>query len=90
MRTTYEKAISIRNKASRENGYKDLSEYWIEDFEDPNFEKNFDDLMEEIMPIYQQLHKYVRRKLDSVYEKKYPKNHNSKLIPAHLLGIFIS
>jgi peptidyl-dipeptidase A len=86
MRKTYEKAVAIRNKAARENGYNDLNEYWIENFEDVYFEKNFDALMEEILPIYQQLHKYVRRKLDAVYEKNYPKNHNPKLIPAHILG----
>lgn len=67
-------------------GYKDISENWIEDFEDPNFEQNYTDLYEQIKPLYVQLHAYVRRKLKSFYGKHYPSTHNNSLIPAHLLG----
>ncbi|CAF0741030.1 unnamed protein product [Brachionus calyciflorus] len=86
MRDIYTRTVEIRNKAARENGYKDLSEKWMEDFEDDNFEKNYDDLFEQIRPLYEQLHAYVRRKLKNVYGSKYPPTLNPKLIPAHLLG----
>jgi peptidyl-dipeptidase A len=86
MREIFKKTVDIQNKAAVENGYKDLSEYWIADFEDEHFESNMDKLFEQIKPFYQQLHAYVRRKLNNFYGDKYPANHNPKLIPAHLLG----
>lgn len=90
MRDIYTQTISLRNNAARENGYKDMSERWIEDFEDENFEKNYDSLYEQIKPLYEQLHAYVRRKLRDFYGSNYPQNFNQKLIPAHLLGKFFS
>lgn len=87
MRQTFTQLVDMRNKAARENGYKDLSEKWIEDFEDENFESNYDSLYEQIRPLYEQLHSYVRRKLKNFYGSKYPQNLNPNLIPAHLLGI---
>lgn len=86
MRETFSLLVDIRNKAAKENGYKDLSEKWIEDFEDENFEKNYDSLYKQIQPLYEQLHIYVRRKLKQKYGSKYPKNLNPSLISAHLLG----
>ncbi|RNA19074.1 angiotensin-converting enzyme [Brachionus plicatilis] len=86
MRQTFTQLVDMRNKAARENGYKDLSEKWIEDFEDEHFESNYDSLYEQIRPLYEQLHSYVRRKLKNFYGSKYPQNLNPNLIPAHLLG----
>lgn len=86
MRETFAQLVEIRNKAAKENGYKDLSEKWIEDFEDEHFERTYDSLYEQIRPLYEQLHIYVRRKLRKLYGPKYPENLNPKLIPAHLLG----
>ena len=86
MRSIYAKTVEINNNGARENGYKDLSERWIEDYEDDEFEKKFDDLFNEIKPLYQQLHAYVRRKLNGFYGKHYTSDHDESLIPAHLLG----
>lgn len=88
MRNIFTETVYLLNKDARENGYKDLSERWLEDFEEANFEKTFDDLFNEIKPLYQLLHKYVKRKLDLVYGDKYAATHNSSLIQAHLLGHF--
>lgn len=88
MRSIYSQTVEIQNKGARENNYKDLSERWIEDFEDVNFEQNSADLFAQIKPLYEQLHAYVRRRLSDLYASKYPKNHDPKLIPAHLLGSF--
>ena len=60
----------------------------MEDFEEENFEQIYDDLFEEIRPLYQLLHTYVKNKLDKIYGSKYPANHNYSLIQAHLLGMF--
>ncbi|CAF0958975.1 unnamed protein product [Brachionus calyciflorus] len=78
--------VGLFNKASRESGYKDASEFWIAEYEDPNFEKNYDTWFNEIKPLYVQLHAYVRRKLKKFYGDKYPKNNKPKLIPAQILG----
>ncbi len=82
-KSLFSQSILLQNKMAIENGYGDLSEYWLEDFEEENFENIMDYLYEEIRPVYQQLHAYVRRKLRNFYgTDKVP----SKMIPAHLLG----
>jgi peptidyl-dipeptidase A len=86
MREPFAKTVVINNKAARQNGYKDLSENWLEDYEDEGFESKMDKLFEEIQPLYLELHKYVKRKLDEKYGDKYPLSHDKNLIPAHLLG----
>jgi peptidyl-dipeptidase A len=86
MRHTYTKIVEIQNKGAVFSNYKDLSENWIEDFQDKNFEVMIDGLFNEIKPLYEQIHAYARRKLAGLYGSKYPANHDPKLIPAHLLG----
>ena len=86
MKDLYLQTVELNNKKSRENGFRDLSENWIEDFEDPNFEQNYDSLFFQVKPFYEQLHAYVRRKLKSFYGKHYPSTHDDSLILAHLLG----
>ena len=86
MKKIYAETVRLNNKAARENGYKDLSERWFEDFEEENFESTVDNLFEEIKPFYQNLHAYVKRKLDAHYGSNYNKNHDQNLIQAHLLG----
>jgi peptidyl-dipeptidase A len=86
MRSIYTRIVDIYNRGAVNSNYKDLSERWIEDFEDPDFEAIMDDLFEQIKPLYEQLHAYTRRKLAQLYANKYPTSHNPKLIPAHLLG----
>lgn len=89
MRQIYARTVELNNKAAKENGYKDLSDRWIEDFEDDEFEVKYDELYFKIKPLYEQLHAYVRRKLKGIYGSSYPKDHNPKFIPAHLLGYSI-
>lgn len=86
MRSIYAQTVAIKNQAARDNNYKDLSEYWISDFEDDKFEKKAAKLFKQIKPLYQKIHAYVRDKLESFYGSHYPKTHDPQLIPAHLLG----
>ena len=79
----FKKSVDLENEYASKYGYKDLSESWIADFEVDEFEKVYDQLYNEIKPIYQQLHAYVRRKLRIFYGSDKIK---SKFIPAHLLG----
>jgi peptidyl-dipeptidase A len=88
MRKVFSETVLIQNKAAKENGYNDLSEFWISDFQDENFERNLKNLFDSIKPLYIQLHNFVRKKLTLYYGSKY-KVSNPRLIPAHLLGLFI-
>lgn len=84
MRNLFAKSVEFANSYTfREFGNKDLSEQWIQELETPDFEKVYDNLFEQIKPLYQQLHAYVRRKLREFYGKE---KLNTKYIPAHLLG----
>ena len=88
MRFNFTQTVEINTKGSRENGYSDLGEFWRMDYDVKNLEKIYDQLFHEIRPLYKELHSYVKRKLKQFYGDNYPKNHNPKLIPAHILGNF--
>ena len=65
-------------------GYADKGEQWRAPYEDENFQQELWALLEELQPLYQQLHAYVRGKLQDHYGKdKFP---HSGHIPAHILG----
>jgi hypothetical protein len=49
------------------------------------FESTIDQILKDIMPLYQQLHAYVRGRLCTMYPNKF---HCDSAIPAHLLGTF--
>ena len=86
MRHDFTRIIQIMNKAAKFSGFKDTAEAWMSGFEDTGFEKNLDDLFEnKVMPLYRELHTYVRRKIEKFYGFKDKKH----LIPANLLGIII-
>jgi peptidyl-dipeptidase A len=89
MRSLYTETVTLQNKGARDSNYKDLSERWIEDFEVKNFEEIVDNLYVQIKPLYEQLHAYARRKIDSFYGAHYKSSHNPKLIQAHLLGLIL-
>ena len=85
MRSLFTEKVSLFNKGAKDSGYTDLSQNWIGDFEDADFESKFDALFVQIKPIYEQLHAYVRRRLINFYGENYF-NNGSRFIPAHLLG----
>ena len=65
-------------------GKNDNGELWRESYEDDNFVANVDKMWIKVEPLYRELHTYVKRKLQKIYEKEMDKD--SDLIPAHLLG----
>ena len=87
MRSLFAQKVSLLNKGAKENGYADMSQLWIKEYEDIRFESKFDGLFTKIKPLYKQLHSYVRRQLKEFYGAKYFSN-TTELIPAHLLGKF--
>ncbi|XP_037339303.2 angiotensin-converting enzyme 2 [Pungitius pungitius] len=94
MRPLYEDYVDLKNEAAKLNGFKDYGAYWRYNYEtmeeDARYKYTRDQLMEdvrsvykEIMPLYKELHAYVRAKLVNVY----PGHIDSEgPLPAHLLG----
>lgn len=77
------KIIQI-NSVADYSDKKDYGEMWRESYEDENFVANVDAMWKEVEPLYNELHTYVKRKLQKIYGVKMDKD--SDLIPAHLLG----
>jgi len=94
MRPLYEDYVALKNEAAKLNGFKDYGAYWRYNYETIEEEFPFsysrDQLIEDVrkiyrqtLPLYQELHAYVRARLMEVYpghiDPRGP-------LPAHLLG----
>ncbi|HVE83744.1 MAG TPA: M2 family metallopeptidase [Myxococcales bacterium] len=86
MRPLYAREVELANEGAREIGYANVGELWrsVYDMPPDQFEKESDRLFQQVKPLYEQLHCYVRAKL----QKKYGKERipDGGLIPAHLTG----
>ncbi|KAL1430144.1 hypothetical protein MTO96_002403 [Rhipicephalus appendiculatus] len=76
--------VQLLNEAARLNGFKDASGLWQNPYEYDGFEDNIKGLWEQLSPLYQQLHAYVRTRLREIYGTD--KIREDGPIPAHLLG----
>ncbi|KFQ88824.1 Angiotensin-converting enzyme 2 [Phoenicopterus ruber ruber] len=94
MRPLYEEYVELKNEVAKLNSYSDYGDYWRANYEAEYPEeykysrdqliKDVEKTFEQIKPLYQQLHAYVRHRLEEVYG---PKLINSTgCLPAHLLG----
>uniref|UniRef100_A0A8C5T554 Angiotensin-converting enzyme n=1 Tax=Malurus cyaneus samueli TaxID=2593467 RepID=A0A8C5T554_9PASS len=94
MRPLYEEYVELENEVARLNNYSDYGDYWRANYEaksPENYKYSRDQLIEDvektfeqIKPLYEQLHAYVRHKLGQVYG---PELINpTGCLPAHLLG----
>ncbi|XP_014676342.1 PREDICTED: angiotensin-converting enzyme-like, partial [Priapulus caudatus] len=84
MRNDYIDFVALSNKASVENGFSDTGDYWRSAYESDTFREDIAALMEQVKPMYDQLHAYVRHKLGLWYGTD--KVAIKGPIPAHLLG----
>uniref|UniRef100_A0A674MEB4 Angiotensin-converting enzyme n=1 Tax=Takifugu rubripes TaxID=31033 RepID=A0A674MEB4_TAKRU len=90
MRPLYEDYVDLKNEASKLNGFEDYGAYWRYNYEtieeDSQYRYTRDELMHDvrsILPLYKELHAYVRARLMEVY----PGHIDSDgPLPAHLLG----
>ncbi|XP_029949257.1 angiotensin-converting enzyme 2 isoform X2 [Salarias fasciatus] len=93
MRPLYEDYVDLKNEAAKLNGFEDYGAYWRYNYEtieeDPKYKYTRDQLMgdsrsiyQQILPLYKELHAYVRAKLMEVY----PHIDAEGPLPAHLLG----
>ncbi|XP_063823933.1 angiotensin-converting enzyme-like isoform X1 [Ostrinia nubilalis] len=75
--------VLMENEAAKLNGYDTVAEWWLSEYEMKD-EDQFATLWNQVRPLYEQIHAYVRGRLrakygEDVVSKKGP-------IPAHLLG----
>ncbi|KAM7405919.1 hypothetical protein PAMP_000332 [Pampus punctatissimus] len=94
MRPLYEDYVVLKNEAAKLNGFEDYGAYWRYNYEtiedDSQYKYTRDQLMQDvrslykqILPLYKELHAYVRARLMKVY----PGHIDSEgPLPAHLLG----
>ncbi|CAL1529680.1 unnamed protein product [Lymnaea stagnalis] len=84
MKQMYAEYVELSNEALKILGHADTGAYWRSWYDTPTFEDDVRALLDQIRPLYEQLHAYARRKLKQIYgNDKFP---YSGHIPAHLLG----
>jgi hypothetical protein len=64
--------------------FKNAAEYWLFPYESPTFRYELEGVWDEVRPLYEQLHAYVRRKLRDLYGPD--KLSRRAPLPAHILG----
>jgi peptidyl-dipeptidase A len=69
MHDKYARMVDIANEGARELGFKDVGELWLSGYDMPPAEmaKEVDRLWGQVEPLYDQLHCYVRAKLNAHY-----------------------
>ncbi len=86
MRPLYETLASLSNEGAKEFGAPDLGDLWRQAYDMPpaEFEKETDRLWNQVKPLYDDLHCYVRGRLSKKFGAD--KVSTNGPIPAHLLG----
>uniref|UniRef100_A0A0B7ANC9 Angiotensin-converting enzyme n=1 Tax=Arion vulgaris TaxID=1028688 RepID=A0A0B7ANC9_9EUPU len=84
MKNLFTNYVKLSNEAVQFLGFQDAGEEWRSGYESDTFIDDVRDLFDQVAPLYEQLHAYVRRRLRQVYgESRFPKSGH---IPAHILG----
>jgi len=86
MKPLFARQSELGNQGAQGLGYKDLGAMWRSNYDMPadDFANELDRLWEQVKPLYDDLHCYVRSELAIEYgEDKVPQD---QPIPAHLLG----
>jgi peptidyl-dipeptidase A len=86
MRKDYARLIELANEGSRGLGFKDVGALWRSkyDMNPDEFAREVDRLWEQVRPLYESLHAYVRTRLREKYGPEIVSADGP--IPAHLLG----
>lgn len=82
LRPLYKQFVELKNQGARDHGWEDIGEYWRSWYEADDLEDMVEGFWNELKPLYQELHAYVRYKLSL----KYSQMSKTGPIPAHLLG----
>ncbi|KRY72327.1 Propionyl-CoA carboxylase alpha chain, mitochondrial [Trichinella pseudospiralis] len=73
---------AISNAIARRNHFQDLGAVWRSLYRDANLQRTVESLWNQILPLYEQMHTYVRR----VLYTRYPGSFNTSAVPVHLFG----
>uniref|UniRef100_A0A7G3ADB7 Angiotensin-converting enzyme n=1 Tax=Lutzomyia longipalpis TaxID=7200 RepID=A0A7G3ADB7_LUTLO len=84
MREDYKEYVRLINLMAQLNGYTEAGEMWRGRYEVDNFEQMAEDLWVQVEPLYNELHTYVKLKLEQIYKDKL--DPRDETIPAHILG----
>lgn len=86
MKKDFARVVEITNKGARELGFADTGALWRSGYDMPpeEFTRELDRIWEQVKPLYEQLHAYVRWKLREKYGPSVVPENGP--IPAHLLG----
>jgi peptidyl-dipeptidase A len=86
MRQRYARMVELGNKGSRELGFQDAGALWRSNYDMPpdQLAKEADRLWDQLRPLYESLHAYVRGQLRKKYGGELVPANGP--IPAHLLG----
>ena len=86
MRPLYMRMVEIGNQGSEELGYNGLSDLWFSKYDMPaeEFLEEIDRVWDEVKPLYDALHCYVRGELNEYYGDEIVSLDES--LPVHLLG----
>jgi peptidyl-dipeptidase A len=85
MKPMFQRIVELANEGSREVGFADTGAVWRSsyDMQPDAFAKETERLWQQVRPLYEQLHCYVRGQLAKTYGGKIPPKGP---IPAHVLG----
>ncbi|XP_015913714.1 angiotensin-converting enzyme [Parasteatoda tepidariorum] len=84
IREKYLRFVNLSNEAALLNGFSDTGDMWREAYESDTFNDDLEALWDQLKPLYQHLHAYVRRRLIRQYGADKIKENGP--IPAHLFG----
>lgn len=86
MRERYERFVELSNQGARELGFADTGALWRSKYDMPpeEFSREVERLWQQVRPLYEALHCYVRSRLAEKYGAQLVPQ--AKPIPAHLLG----
>jgi peptidyl-dipeptidase A len=86
MKEKYARYVALANEGAREIGFDDVGALWRAGYDMPpaDFEADVERLWRDVKPLYDDLHCFVRARLQARYGKDKVPDHG--LIPAQLLG----
>jgi peptidyl-dipeptidase A len=85
-RRDFQRMVALANQGAREMGFADVGQAWRSGYDMPPaaLAQEVERLWEQVRPLYQELHCYVRARLQATYgAERVP---DGQPIPAHLLG----
>ncbi|XP_065079551.1 angiotensin-converting enzyme [Ochlerotatus camptorhynchus] len=84
MRELFEQLVDLTNDAAQVNNFTNAAAYWQFPYESRNFREEMEQVWNEILPLYEMIHAYVRRKLREFYGPD--KINRNAPLPDHILG----